>query len=108
MTVGKVVGVLTAAHVLDNLPNAGSVGIVQYIAEGLHYRKQTIEMAGAAKVVLRGSKFGADGPDLGFLRLPAQSVGWISAIQSFYNLLKHRDDASYAAPASPREQSLRI
>jgi hypothetical protein len=99
VTVGKVSGILTAAHVLDNLPDQGVVGIVEYRGEKLHYRKQTIDMAGATKIVLRDASFGPDGPDLGFLRLPTESVGWFAAIGSFYNLLKHRSDASNPAPS---------
>src|SRR5882762_7621134 len=82
VAVGKVYGILTAAHVLDNRPDQGSVGIVEYRGESVHYRKQTIDMAGATKIVLRDAAFGADGPDLGFLRLPADSVGWLAAISS--------------------------
>jgi hypothetical protein len=74
VTVGKVSGILTAAHVLDNLPDQGLVGIVEYRGDTLHYRKQTIDMGGATKIVLREEAFGPVGPDLGFLRLPKVSV----------------------------------
>jgi hypothetical protein len=100
VSVGKVYGILTAAHVLDNLPDRGTVGVVEYRNEGLHYRKRTIEMADTAKITLRAGDFGPDGPDLGFLRLAAETVGWFEAIGSFYNLLKHRSDASQPAPSS--------
>jgi hypothetical protein len=100
VTVGKVTGILTAAHVLDNLPDQGAVGIVEYRGESIHYRKRTIDMAASTKIVLRDSAFGADGPDLGFLRLPPESIGWFAAIGSFYNLLKHRADASTPPPSS--------
>jgi hypothetical protein len=99
VSVGKVHGILTAAHVLDNLPDRGTVGIVEYRGEGIHYRKRTIEMADTTKVALRAADFGPDGPDLGFLRLAAETVGWFEAIGSFYNLLKHRPDASQPPPS---------
>jgi hypothetical protein len=99
VSVGKVRGILTAAHVLDNLPDRGEVGIVEYKGESIHYRKRTIEMANTAKIVLRGETFGPDGPDLGFLRLARETVGWFEAIGSFYNLLKHRSDASHPVPS---------
>jgi len=99
VSVGKVNGILTAAHVLDNLPDRGTVGIVEYRGESVHYRKQTIEMADTTKIALRGDAFGPDGPDLGFLRLPAVSVGWLAAIGSFYNLLKHRSDDPNPPPS---------
>jgi hypothetical protein len=69
VSVGKVRGILTAAHVLTHLPDSGAVGIVEYRGEGIDYRKRTIEMANTTKIVLRGDAFGPDGPDLGFLRL---------------------------------------
>jgi hypothetical protein len=100
VSVGKVRGILTAAHVLSNLPEQGEVGIVEYRGQTIHYRKRTIEMANTTKIVLRGDAFGPDGPDLGFLRLAPDTVGWFDAIGSFYNLLKHRADASGAAPST--------
>jgi len=56
-------------------------------------------MADATKIVLRGVAFGPGGPDLGFLRLSAETIGWFEAIGSFYNLLKHRSDASQPVPS---------
>jgi hypothetical protein len=85
--------------VLAHLPDSGAVGIVEYRGETMHYRKRQIEMADTVKVVLRGDAFGPDGPDIGFLRLAAETVGWFEAIGSFYNLLKHRSDASEPAPS---------
>lgn len=92
-------GILTAAHVLTHLPDSGAVGIVEYRGEGIHYRKRTIEMANTTKIVLSGDAFGPDGPDLGLLRLATDTIGWFDAIGSFYNLLKHRSDASQSAPS---------
>lgn len=89
---GQVHGVLTAAHVLDSLPNTGPVGLVRYLNENGRYQKQTIDMAGATKLVIRAEEFGMNGPDLGFLRLPADSVGWLKAINSFYELRRYRDE----------------
>jgi hypothetical protein len=79
VSVGKVRGILTAAHVLDNLPDRGTVGIVEYRGEGIHYRKRTIEMANTTRIVLQDEAFGPDGPDLGFLKLSADTVGWFEA-----------------------------
>lgn len=72
---------------------------MEYRGQTIHYRKRTIEMANTTKIMLRGDAFGADGPDLAFLRLAAVTVGWFEAIGSFYNVLKHRSDASEAAPS---------
>jgi hypothetical protein len=62
--------------VLAHLPDSGAVGIVEYRGETMHYRKRQIEMADTFKVALRGVDFGPDGPDLGFLRLATETVGW--------------------------------
>jgi hypothetical protein len=37
VSVGKVRGILTAAHVLTNLPDQGEVGIVEYRGQNIHY-----------------------------------------------------------------------
>jgi hypothetical protein len=42
VSIGKVYGILTAAHVLAHLPDSGAVGIVEYRGETIHYRKREI------------------------------------------------------------------
>lgn len=51
---------------------------------------------------MRGEAFGPDGPDPGFPWLAPETVGWFGAIGSFYNLQKHRGDASGSADAGFR------
>jgi len=46
----------------------------------------------AQKLFLPGCNFGRSGPDLGFLRLPPENVGYLGATSSFYNLSRRRDD----------------
>jgi hypothetical protein len=103
-SIGHVDGLLTAAHVLNELPKEGDVGIILYRDRSL--QKQVIKMENTDQVVIRGEIFGADGPDLGFLRIPHENVGWLKATNSFYNLTKRRDQvlaketpASYFADA---------
>jgi hypothetical protein len=91
VNVGNVYGMLTAAHVLDVLPNKGEVGVILF--QDRRLQKHVIEMEHAVALSIRGQQFDANGPDLGFLRLPPKNVGWLSAIGSFYNLKKHRDEA---------------
>jgi hypothetical protein len=51
--------------------------------------------------VIGGKRSIEFGPDLGFLRLSPDTVGWLTAKNSFYNLLKHRDDVlAHKAPTS--------
>jgi hypothetical protein len=92
VTVGSLYGILTAAHVLDNLPKKGQVGLVTHADDPSRFQKQVIAMEHTDSVVMRGTTFDQKGPDLGFLRLPQESVGWITAKNSFYNLNKHRAD----------------
>lgn len=91
VTIGGVDGLLTAAHVIDALPKEGSVGVVLY--QSRFMQKQVIEMGKTQQAVIRGEEFGIDGPDLGFLRLPDENLGWLKATNSFYNLSIRREKA---------------
>lgn len=101
VSIGSVRGVLTAAHVLEYLPDKGQVGIVEFLNETIHYRKRVIDMAGAKKIKIGGEDYAADGRDVGFLRLPEESVSWFNGLNSFYNLKKHRDDVTENQPPAP-------
>jgi len=87
--VGKLPGLLTAAHVLDVLPSTGAVAIVLFQSGKL--QKQVIPMEYAVPVVIRGEEFTKNGPDMGFLRLPPTIAGSLSAIGLSYNLKKWSD-----------------
>ncbi len=89
---GRVFGILTAAHVLNELPESGKVGLVTLAGQERQFRKLTIEMSETKRITIRAKDFSPDGPDIGFLRLPENSVGWLQAINSFYNLVKTWDE----------------
>ncbi len=78
VTVGSLYGILTAAHVLGNLPTKGQVGLVTHADDPSRFQKQIIMMEHTDSVIMRGKAFDQKGPDLGFLRLPQQSIGWIA------------------------------
>jgi len=101
VTIGSLHGILTAAHVIDEgLPKKGRVGLVQYLEPAAPFQKFEIQMEMTESVMIRAAKFGPDGPDLAFLKLPDESVSWLKAKNSFYNLPKYRDDAlAYNEPA---------
>lgn len=89
-SVGKIDGLLTAAHVLDALPKTGDVGIILF--QNRTMQKQVIKIEDAElPIIIRAEEFGCNGPDLGFLRLPQTNVSWLKATNSFYNLKKRRD-----------------
>ena len=99
--IGSVKGVLTAAHVLKNLPDTGEVGIVLYHDLFSQFQKQKISMEHAEKVTLSGEEFGPEGPDLGFLRLPPKNVSSLNSTNSFYNLGMLRDDVLASKEPTP-------
>ena len=54
VTVGSIHGILTAAHVLEALPDQGGVGLVRYTRTPV-IQKQSIDMSFAEKLTIRGS-----------------------------------------------------
>jgi hypothetical protein len=92
VTVGSLHGVLTAAHVVEALPKDGSVGIILTAERPAQYQKQVVNMLHTeSPVMIKAEKFGPLGPDLAFLRLPDEALGWLKAKNSFYSLSKRRD-----------------
>jgi hypothetical protein len=69
--------------VLNNLPSKGQVGLVTHAEDPSRFQKQVILMEHTDSVVMRDKAFDQKGPDLGFLRLPQQSIGRIAAKCSF-------------------------
>lgn len=92
ISVGPIQGILTAAHVLEHLPDKGNVGLVLYQDDPAKFGKRVIDMQHAEKLMLGGEASGVAGPDLGFLRLPPNTVAALGAVLSFYNLSKRQDD----------------
>jgi hypothetical protein len=86
VTVGAVAGILTAAHVVKNLPDRGQLALMRFPSNPALIQKQTIDMAMAEKLVIADGYGGPTGPDLGFVRLPMVNVGNLRASNSFLNL----------------------
>jgi hypothetical protein len=59
---GRVFGVLTAAHVLDVLPEKGEVGLVSLMGQERQFCKLTIEMSETQRISLRAEDFGPEIP----------------------------------------------
>ena len=75
-------GILTAAHVVNELERKEKVAIFLDGGSGpLVFKKSTIEFSQCTD-----AKFVEDGPDIGFIRIPNANVGAIAAIKSFVNL----------------------
>ncbi len=91
VTIGSLHGILTAAHVIERLSKENRVGIVLVADTSEQFQRQAINMGHTASVTIYKKELGQDGPDLGFLKLPQESIGWLRAKNSFYNLSKRRD-----------------
>jgi hypothetical protein len=89
-TVGSIHGILTAAHVLEELPDDGEVGLIR-MSRNRTIQKQTFDMSLAQKLAIRGNGSEADGPDIGFLRLASPQAATINATNVFFNLSKREE-----------------
>lgn len=85
--------ILSAAHVVEALPNTGPIGIVRFSPYQSALQKFTFEGNLCKKIILRGKAFGCDEPDLALLVLPYNVAGTVAAQSSFYNLTLRRDGA---------------
>jgi hypothetical protein len=97
ISVGSVKGILTAAHVLEALPDEGNVGIIMHQPSA----KPVIDMSLAQKLKIGGEASGVSGPDLGFLWLPLPTATALEARLSVYSLSRRREDALANAVPAP-------
>ncbi len=79
--------ILTAHHVLKELPKSGRLGLVLSDKE----EKTNIDVNGISYVEMDRGQVDADGPDIGFVRLSGAVASSIGAKKSFYNLDKHKE-----------------
>ena len=87
VAVGSVHGILTAAHVLKNLPDQGEVGLVRFPrVQSVVAQRTMIDMAQSEKVIVAADNFGPEGPDIGFLRLSPWDASALTARNVFFNL----------------------
>src|SRR5262249_35045598 len=85
---GKIKGILTAGHVIDNLPETGQVGLVRPRAD---FQNLRIDMGHTGRERLWDGIEG-HAPDLGFLKVPDHVAATIEAQGGvFYNLEKPRE-----------------
>lgn len=97
---GSISGVLTCAHVIDQLKRERLVGVVHFASErrltGLRFDP------GAMEFVKRGPSETAEGPDIGFIRLPEEVTSELGAIASTLNLDKQIELAQPPARVGQR------
>lgn len=86
-------GILTAAHVLENLSVRDKIGNVRFTDAARAIRRQTVDVADTQRLVLAASTGSPEGPDLGFLLLPHRMVEALKATNVFLNLGRIRGSA---------------
>jgi hypothetical protein len=83
--------ILTANHVLQNLPKAGPTGLILLSKSGGMDHQFMLEMDYMQKVTVgQGSNEGL-GPDLALIVLPRNDVSRLEVWKSFYNLSKRKN-----------------
>ena len=97
---GGIEGVLTAAHVLEELLAQEKIGIMCYGTRSTETQSFEIDLTEAEAIRFGEAPWTRSGPDLGFLRIPSQRLGTIKAIGSFVNAEKHYADMLSGEPAS--------
>jgi hypothetical protein len=84
---GRTFGILTAHHVIQELPRTGRLGVLLSPTFGPH----TVDVSGLTYLpIARGTK-DRIGPDLGAVLLAPSIAGAIAAKKSFYNLELRRE-----------------
>ena len=94
VSAGSKRAVLTADHVLSNLPRTGRLGLI--ISQTLE--QHTVDTEGLAYLPIARGKIDADGPDLGAVVLAPSIAGAIAAKKTFYNLDLRRDQMLHSPP----------
>src|SRR4030042_3969547 len=83
--------ILTADHVLGNLPETGMVGLILPTRFQAQLHRVTLDMALSPKIRIARGKVASEGPDLGALLLPAPTVSIVQSLKEFYNLSKRQE-----------------
>ena len=83
--------ILTAHHVLTNLPDSGSVGLLTPMRFGPRIHRLTIDMDCVQKIPIAKGQIDSQGPDLGLLVLAPADWMRLPSGKIFYNLPKRRE-----------------
>jgi hypothetical protein len=88
--IGPVGGVLTAGHVLRNLPTKGRVGLVRFRQHRTTALQTfTIDMQYVDQLTIWSGEESEAGPDIGFLRLPLPEITTLAATKQFHQSRGH-------------------
>jgi hypothetical protein len=90
VSVDGIFGLLTAAHVLDVLPQSGLLGIVRFANDATVLQGTKLDMGFMDRLAIGKAPYSNLGPDLGFLRLAQPDIARLLATNVFFNLTKSR------------------
>ena len=94
VSIGGTKAILTAGHVLDDLPQKGRIGLLLPTRFGPTLGNVSFQMDHVKREYLGRGENRSDGPDLGLLVLPAPVASKvIPSTKTFYNLLRRRETA---------------
>ena len=94
--------ILTADHVLTNLPNSGHIGMLTPMRFGSRIHRLTIDMQCVRKIPIAKGPDDSQGPDLGLLILAPVDWARLPSGKIFYNVSKRRELVLNAPPEADR------
>ncbi len=102
VSAGGVKAILTAHHVIKNLPNSGHVGLLTPMRFGVGTHRLIVDMQCAQKIFIAKGKDDSLGPDLGLLLLAPADWSKVPTGKIFYNLSKRQELILNKTPADNR------
>lgn len=91
VSVNGVRAILTAQHVLTNLPNSGHIGLLTPMRFGSRIHRLSIDMQHVRRIPIAKGDDDSKGPDLGLLVLATTDWSRLPTGKIFYNLSKRQD-----------------
>jgi hypothetical protein len=94
LSVGRIDGILTAAHVWDDIlnrklkENLDELGLLQFPIRATQAQRLRLKLSHADAVMMGSPPFDEFGPDLAFVRLPIVTANALKADSSFVNFDK--------------------
>jgi hypothetical protein len=79
-------GILTAAHVLEQFADGEKIGLVRFPIRSTRLQGQTVKIRTTDMLKIGRPPWRRTGPDIAFLRLYGDSLGYLRATASFVNL----------------------
>ena len=96
---GHVFGIITAAHVLDNIVNLKEIGLVFFPTTSKKIQKFTISIIAGNIIRINPGNINIDGPDYGIMIIESNDATNIKAFATFLNLERNFHVGNQATPA---------